>query len=332
MANSPRVPIQNSEIVSVVGNINTFNNSFTGRDPNSQGVFGSYPFMSPKYVRHRPGRNSEYMDTMARMFIQVPPELYNSFIAGLPDEETQKIARVLTGDGVNKGGKGYFDFLLQTAQHSLTEKVQIVETLSDNYVAYFFGTSPPVWQYQGVLMNTYQDDWTMRMFRIYQELSRGTQLAKRGFILRLRYDSMIVTGAMMNFGWQLVGGAETYCRFDFSLLVKDVQIIYGGLGSPTKIDKDAQFLPAFMQTTASEEATQTVIECSSVPEGVQQSSASNSADVFPWEQTMEEWDNQYFSMPDATGTLVVAPNTVSGEQSIVGNRGGETGAEELRSL
>jgi len=214
-----------------------------GRLQNAYGVHSAWPFMSPKYAKHKAGRNHEFEDTMARMFIQVPPDLYTKFLASLEDPETEKIAKILTGDDIKQGGVGYLDFFLQNATHSFNEKVQVVETLSDSYVAFFFGHSAPIFSYQGTLMNTYQDDWTMRMFRIFRDLGRGTQLAKRGFVLRLRYDSMIVSGAMVNFQWSLQAGQEIACPFSFNLLVKNIQIIYGGLAQPTDLINEKHFAP-----------------------------------------------------------------------------------------
>ena len=306
-----KVPIQKSSIIDVAARINRQYNSKMGRDPNAQGVFGAFPFMSPKYARHRENRHRDYTDTIARMFIQIPPKLYTKFLDSLPDQETREIAKVLSGDNVSQGGKGYFDFLLHGANHGFTEKVQITETLADNYVAYFFGSSPPIWKYQGTVYNTYQDDWTMRLFKMYQEMARGTQLAKRGQILRLKYDSMIVSGAMMDLNWSLVAGKETACDFGFSLLVKSVHVIYGGLSTPTKIDSDPNFLPESFQDFTAQDAVQTDIVCSAVPEGVQQSSvANNDAETFAWEQSVDGPDLASDITRDITGTTFAPPTTV----------------------
>ncbi len=136
------VPIENN-ITSAVDNFLPYQNARTGRPTKSRGVFSSYPFMTPKYARHRPNRRREYDQTMARMFMQVSPKLYEKFVASLEDEDTKKVAAVIAGDDVNKGGHGYIDFLVQRAIHSLDEKVQISETLADSYVAFFFGHAPP---------------------------------------------------------------------------------------------------------------------------------------------------------------------------------------------
>jgi hypothetical protein len=217
-------------------------NRLTGRDPNARGVHSSWPFMTPKHARWLKNRHHEYEDTMARMFIQVPAADYEKFLASLDDPETALIAKYLTGDSVKQGGVGYIDFFLSSVKQRFVEKVQITEVLSDNYVAFFFGQQAPTFSFQGYLMNTYEDDWTMRMYRIFRDLGRGTQLAKRGQIMNIRYDSMIVSGAMLDLDWDLIAGRETYTDFSFNFLIKSVYIVYGGLAAPTKV-KD-KFTPA----------------------------------------------------------------------------------------
>ena len=282
----------------ILESVNSFvpaQNAKTGRPTSARGVFSAYPFMSPKYARHRPSRRGEYDQTMARMFIRVPPKLYDRFYASLEDADTRKIARVLAGDDVSKGGHGYIDFLLQQAVHELVEKVQVVETLSDSYVAFFFGQAPPTFQYSGVLFNTYQDDWTMRMFRIFRDLGRGTQLARRGFILSLRYDSMIVQGAMTNISWSLQAGKEGYCPFSFSLLVKSIQVIYGNVAPPTQFEKDEGFTPEGVQLIGS---------------GTSEGTAAQTTVDGPQELPAGVLEPEFtFSEPtiDVTGTAYIAP-------------------------
>jgi hypothetical protein len=241
MADSVGVPLS-SALEEALGFVSAQNRK-SGRDPNAKGVHASLPFMTPKYARWMQHRHHEFEDTMARMFIQVPAVDYQKFLDSLEDPQTAMIAQYLSGDNDGGGGVGYIDFFLQSAKHQFVEKVQVTEVLSDNYVAFFFGHAAPVFSYSGTLMNTYQDDWTMRMFRIFRDLGRGTQLARRGQILRLRYDSMIVSGAMTNFSWNLEAGLETFCPFSFDLLVKNVSIIYGGNALPTKVAD--MFTPAW---------------------------------------------------------------------------------------
>lgn len=281
-------------------------NRLTGRDPNAQGVHSSWPFMTPKYARWVKNRHHEFEDTMARMFIKIPPGDYEKFLASLDDPETATIAKYLTGDDVKQGGVGYIDFFLQSAQHQLIEKVQVTETLSDNYVAFFFGTQAPTFQYQGTLMNTYQDDWTMRMYRIFRDLARGTQLARRGLILYMRYDSMIVSGAMTDFNWKLDAGRETFCDFSFSLLVKNLYIVYGGSAPPTKVQD--HFAPAgFVLENTNGGASQTYIGGPpSRPEGVSYSAQQVMGDAWAQEVAGEqlsaappEWEQDVLNADNA---------------------------------
>jgi hypothetical protein len=209
------------------------------------GVHANTPYMTPKYAKWDPARSHEFKDTMARMFIKVDPKEYQTFLNSLTDPISKDIAKVLTGDNAGKGGVGYVDFFLQSAKHQFVEKMQVSEVLSDNYVAFFFGHQAPVFNYSGTLMNTFQDDWTTRMYRIFRDMARGTQLARTGKILHMRYDSYIVSGAMVNLSWNLDAGRETYCDFSFDLLVKNMQIISGAVSPPTKLlaKTDGNFAP-----------------------------------------------------------------------------------------
>lgn len=215
---------------------NIRDNTEVGRDPNARGVFAQTPVSTPKFVNFHPNRKQEYEDTMARMLLQVPQGTITQLINEMEDGDTQKILKILANDG-SQGGFGYFDFFLQNATHSFSEKVQISESLADNYVAFFYGGSPSVFRYSGTLMNTFEDDWNMNMFRIFRDLGRGTQLARRGSLFYLRYDSVIVSGAMMNFNSTLMAGREMAVDFTFDFLVKKLEIV---LGSYTKAPTDLQ--------------------------------------------------------------------------------------------
>jgi len=235
------VPI-NREVLLPIWQDASLVNTREGRGSRTVGAFSSFPTFTQKWSRLAP-RGQDFADTMARMFIRIPPGDYDKFLAELDDPETRNIATFLCGDDAGKGGVGYLDFIIQDATHQYNEKVQVCETLSDNYVAFFFGSQAPMFTYRGTLYNTYEDDWTMRMFRIFRDLARGTQLARRGLVLYLKYDSVIVQGAMVDFRYALRSGMEMSTSFDFSLLVKSVNIIYGGEGDPTDLVNEKHFAP-----------------------------------------------------------------------------------------
>ena len=196
-----------------------------------RGIFGEYPGATPKYARNYGEREPDFRETMARLFLQVKD--YKAFIASFPQErELTAIATVLGGTDPGSagvaGGGGYIDFILQSAQHNLQEKMQVVETLSDDHVAYFFGQAAPTFAYGGTLINTQQDDQAMNMLRLYSNFGRGTVLAKANRVISLRYDGLIVSGPMINLSFSQTAETEMAVPFSFNILVKRLTIIPNG--------------------------------------------------------------------------------------------------------
>lgn len=185
-----------------------------------------------KYIRGRP-REVMQKSTMARMFVRVDSSELRLFRDSVGDPQVaDRLLNSLIGDpaaptqrGNNVTLSGYMDFLLTGVTQSLSETVQISPTLADNYVAYFFGQQPPVWQYQGVFINTVQDDQASNFYRLYLHVLRGTQLARRQKIISLKYDSFIVAGAMMNLQTSLMAANEIAVPFTFQLLVKRISLV-----------------------------------------------------------------------------------------------------------
>ena len=206
-----------------------------------QGVFALHPTMTPKYAVNVGNRDAEYRDTLARMFLSLSgtsADVKRAYLRSLPpDDVTQALAKVLIGDMSGPhGGTGFIDFLLAQVQEQWQEKVQISEVLSDNYVAYFFGQAPPVFTYSGMLINSFQDDQRVGMAVAYQNLIRGTQCARRGSLLRLRYDSVIVSGTILSMGQVLNAENELAVPFNFQLLVKSYLIAIKPILATTKVE------------------------------------------------------------------------------------------------
>jgi len=198
------------------------------------GVFGTNPGSTPKRAINNGRRDAEYRETMARLFVEIPSGV-NDFLASI-SPETQALARVLAtgGSSAGSGGTGFIDFLLTGAQESFAEKAQIVDTLTDNYVAFYSGEQPPLFQYSGTVLNTYQDDQRVWLFRLYREVLRGTRLANRSLIARLRYDSFIVSGYIENLDQSLSGDNDHQAgTFRFSMRVQHMTVFTPSIGAPT---------------------------------------------------------------------------------------------------
>jgi len=108
---------------------------------------------------------------------------------------------------------------------SFQEITQVDKVLADDYVAFFFGQQPPQFQYSGMLLNSMQDDQRVGFAKAYQLMLRGTQMARRGTLARLRYDSVIVSGVMMTHQQQLIAENEMAVPFSFTFLVKEYIVL-----------------------------------------------------------------------------------------------------------
>lgn len=210
------------------GNFVAENGAASRYNPRQQGVFGLHPLATPKYAKNRGLRDAEFRDSLARIYISLADSsdtVRSAYLASLPgDQATQSLAKVLLGANA-QGGTGFVDFFLTSAQEQFQEIMQIDKVLSDDYVAFFYGTNPPVFNYSGMLLNSMQDDQRSGFAKAYLQMLRGTQLARRGALARLRYDSVIVSGVMTAHSQSLNAEMEMAVPFSFSFLVKEYVIL-----------------------------------------------------------------------------------------------------------
>lgn len=207
-----------------------------------RGVFAQYPGATKKYTLNAGPRDNEFRETMARMFIEMTEQERKLFVQSV-SPETRKLAEILAGVGTGgSGGTGFVDFLLTQANEQFSEKFQVVESLSDNFVIYVFGQAAPMFSYAGLLLNTYQDDQRVWMTRLYQDVLRGTQLARRRKLLRLRYDSVIVSGVMLDLKMSIVADQEDRVPFSFNFIPTQYVIYTPALGNPTQLE--SAFIPS----------------------------------------------------------------------------------------
>lgn len=227
------------------GNFQLLNNNAT--DPairRQQGIFADNPLMSPKYSRNRGLRDAEFRDTLARIYISLAdadPNTQAAYLASLP-QEAKALAQVLLGNN-NQGASGFVDFILSQVVEVVQEVVQVEKVVGDDYVAFMFGQAPPTFQYSGFLLNSLQDDQRSGFAIAYNQILRGTQIARRSALARLRYDSMIVSGTMIAHQQTLNADNEMAVPFSFSFLVKEYVVVQSPLfkrTSPSDYVKLAQ--------------------------------------------------------------------------------------------
>lgn len=202
-------------------------NRLPGPNQGQQGVFGAYPLATPKYAFNEGGRDSEFKETLARMYVSlsgVSGETKQAYVNSIPQGQVRGLAKVLAGTS-DGSGTGFIDFFLQQVNESFQESVQVDKVLGDNYVAFYFGQEPPVFQYSGSLLNSQQDDQRSGFYLAYQHLVRGSMLARRNQLLRLRYDSVIVSGYIQSMSQSLNAENEMIVPFNFTLLVKEYLVL-----------------------------------------------------------------------------------------------------------
>lgn len=213
---------------------------------NAKGVFGEFPGTTPKYaLNNQPGgRTDDFRNTMARMFIQMTDDQLRSFLTGLQrakaDSTTLMLAKTLAGTGRAGTGYGYIDFLLQGVSMQLTEKMEVVEFVGDDWTTYYYGQAAPIFNFSGCLLNTLQDDQANAMFRLYRDMLRGSALARIGNALRIRYSGFLATGYVSSMAMTLTADNENALQFNFPMVVKEFTLQNNAIFKPAPLNTSFQ--------------------------------------------------------------------------------------------
>ena len=184
-----------------------------------QGVHAMYPAGTPK---HNPSVRIGASETMARLYSDVPDSVFAEYRAFLPTE-VRGFADVLRSG--SSSGVGYVDFLLSQIAESHQEKVQVVEALTDDHVAYFFGARPVTVQFSGVLLNTEQDNWFSAFSVLYEYVVRGTVTATCSVPITLRYDDRHIIGSIQGVSYNYSAANEQGPTFSGQILAKEIRIV-----------------------------------------------------------------------------------------------------------
>lgn len=201
--------------------------------------FSSFPAATPKFALNAGPRRSEFTETMARLIIDVPPAQMTALLRSLPGDTAAAAQTLLYAGNVttlrdgNAQGAGYFDFMLTQVTMQQMEREQAIDTLTDNTIIYYSGQSSPILSCSGYLYNTYQDDQVVWFHLLYNDILRGTQLARRNLVCRFRYDSFFITGYLSNFVLNTIGDSKNYAQFSYTFRVKQIQIATPIIYNPT---------------------------------------------------------------------------------------------------
>jgi len=166
-----------------------------------------------------------------------------------------------------------------------------------------------------VLLNTYQDDQRVWMTRLYRDILRGTQLARRRKLVRLRYDSVIVSGVLVAMQQSLRGTDENSAQFAFTLIPMQYVIFTESVGIPTVLK------------TAFTEGSQYALASTGVPDTSKIKVAAPTKPPLPTRpRTNEQSDSPYVQslttlVKDVLGDRTKAPTTTP-TNTVANVRGG----------
>jgi hypothetical protein len=173
---------------------------------------------TPKYVRNKGPRGDNYAETAARLFLSFPNETRKSqFIRN--NSQTAFDAQLAKSIADVSGTTGFIDFSLTALAFASNEKVQVVDTMSGNFVAYFYDSSPEQLQMTGVVSDTYEADQLVWLHTLYKKYFRGTAVAKRGIYVHLLVNNWLFIGGMTSLNVSLSADNQTAASFNMTMLL-----------------------------------------------------------------------------------------------------------------
>lgn len=132
----------------------------------------------------------------------------------IPTDQAADVSSLNAGTFVN--------FFVTGFNTTFTEKTQIMQTFGDNEVVYYFGKQPVIMTIQGLLFDSYENDWFVSFITLYRNLLRGTQLAKNFGLIELTLPNMVVRGTISELGVGQSSDRDTDIPFSMQFIVKDL--------------------------------------------------------------------------------------------------------------
>jgi hypothetical protein len=116
----------------------------------------------------------------------------------------------------------YGEFLLTDIQGSLDEKLQVTEVMGDAEIVYYFGRQPIHFQFQGLLIDSPDNNWFIQWVEMYANVFRGTELARNYELIKVITPNMSFIGSISNMGYSQNSARDTDIPFQFTMMVKQI--------------------------------------------------------------------------------------------------------------
>lgn len=119
--------------------------------------------------------------------------------------------------------QGFTKFFLTGISVSYSEKSQIMTTFGDNEVVYYFGKQPVVFNLTGLIFDSMENDWFSKFITLYQQVLRGTMLAKNFALIELVLPNMKLVGTISSLSHQQDSTRDTDVQFSMQFVAKEVE-------------------------------------------------------------------------------------------------------------
>lgn len=125
--------------------------------------------------------------------------------------------------------KVYNQFFLTRTYESYNEKQQLVDTMSEGNVAFFFGRAPEIWTFSGQLINDKLHAWHAKMREIWHTTLRGSILAKQNAFLSIVVPSNMlqVNCYPISLNMEHNTSSEHLSMFSMSVIIKNSRTLPG---------------------------------------------------------------------------------------------------------
>ncbi len=162
--------------------------------------------------------NTDDMSGAAKMFITEVDRNFlkkNARDLGL---DTQFINEVIRESYID------IDLIITSASHSESDFNRIDTYIGDSFGIHYYGRSPIMLTFGGVLLDDFGQIQKYRLTKLYQDLFRITRVARIGVVPNIEFAKCVVQGPLMNLSLAESSSAEDRINVSFNLLVANFYI------------------------------------------------------------------------------------------------------------
>jgi hypothetical protein len=153
----------------------------------------------------------------------------------------------------------YTKFIMESVQETHQERSQIVETFGQFYT-FFYGERPPMYNFQGILINTQNANWVSDFMLTYESFLRGTRCVEQKAQAVITYGGRQIQGYILSTNNQTQAVNQEGVRFGFQMVVTKRRFI--------GFSEDAGLVTSDGRSSASDGTISAIIDAIAGPRGI----------------------------------------------------------------